>query len=550
LQLAARIAKWNGDAVRVAVGVYTSAQDEAVLDLEGSDWDVVIEGGYSPDFSVRNPKRWPTVIDGQRTRRGLRLDKGAKLDISGVTITRGFGQWGGGVHVRMSQFSATDCVISDNASTNGVDSYGGGVYCTLGSTVRVASSLIVSNTAADGGAFQAVSSGTTLDVIHCRVVGNVATISGGGTRYDGGVRSTVAGCVFAGNQARYIGGGISVGPFGDVSLHRATIAWNQVTDTVIVEPDSQGGGGIAVAGVVSTATLSLRHCVVVGNIAVVGNDMRCGDVSVVQASHCNIGDIYGTMHTSSNIISVDPMFADPANGDFHLLYGSPCIDAGSTNTGASLDMDGESRPFGGAMDMGADEFVDADSDNMADYWEVASYGDISTTEGTEDTDGDALSTFGEYMQQTDPHDSDSDSDLAQDGWEVAQGYDPKDRDMDDDGMWDGWEATHNLNAFTNDASLNPDGDPHDNLSEFTADTDPNDATSHLKLLAIAPLWGGTRLDWQGGRDSYQWLESCSNLTSNDWRTIFVIPPPTPTNNAVIVFDARPTQFYRVRVERE
>jgi hypothetical protein len=48
--------------------------------------------------------------------------------------------------------------------------------------------------------------------------------------------------------------------------------------------------------------------------------------------------------------------------------------------------------------MGADEFTDTDGDNMADYWEKRKYGDISTTDGTEDTDGDSLDTFGEYMQ--------------------------------------------------------------------------------------------------------------------------------------------------------
>ena len=63
-------------------------------------------------------------------------------------------------------------------------------------------------------------------------------------------------------------------------------------------------------------------------------------------------------------ISADPLFADPANADFHLLAGSPCIDAGFN--GAPLlpvtDFDGGPRIIPGQMngpaivDMGAYEF--------------------------------------------------------------------------------------------------------------------------------------------------------------------------------------------------
>ncbi len=289
-----------------------------------------------------------------------------------------------------------------------------------------------------------------------------------------------------------------------------------------------------------------------GNTSPCGADLWTGPFSEVHATHCDIGDIYGTLTTSNNVISAEPLFANPAARDFHLLYGSPCIDTGSTNAGGgNVDMDGEPRPFGAAMDMGADEFTDVDADHMADYWEKAKFGDVLATDGTDDTDGDLLDAFGEYMNQTDPHSRDTDADLAEDGWEVNHGYAPLNPDQDDDGMWDGWEFTHGLNAFTNDAALNPDDDAHNNLEEFAADTDPQDSNSVLRLLYVGGYRGGTRVDWQGGVDAWQWLEWNTNLlTADGWDWIAGFPPPTPVTNAVVVYGlTNGPVFYRVRAER-
>jgi hypothetical protein len=55
-----------------------------------------------------------------------------------------------------------------------------------------------------------------------------------------------------------------------------------------------------------------------------------------------------------------PAMADPLNGDFRQLGGSPTINAGSTDafTGAT-DIDGEPRVMGAAIDIGGDEFPPA-----------------------------------------------------------------------------------------------------------------------------------------------------------------------------------------------
>jgi hypothetical protein len=54
----------------------------------------------------------------------------------------------------------------------------------------------------------------------------------------------------------------------------------------------------------------------------------------------------------------DPLFANAAAGDFHLLAGSPAIDAGDDPTGRALSTDADGRPRlkGTAVDLGAFEF--------------------------------------------------------------------------------------------------------------------------------------------------------------------------------------------------
>jgi hypothetical protein len=59
-------------------------------------------------------------------------------------------------------------------------------------------------------------------------------------------------------------------------------------------------------------------------------------------------DVQGGFPGDGNI-DADPLFTDAINGNFHLLTGSPCIDAGDP----ASDCDAELSPNGGRINMGA-----------------------------------------------------------------------------------------------------------------------------------------------------------------------------------------------------
>jgi len=77
----------------------------------------------------------------------------------------------------------------------------------------------------------------------------------------------------------------------------------------------------------------------------------------------NSPDNYGDCLAGSNDISQDPMFANPSAQDFHLISGSPCIDAGTNDGTPAEDKDGNHRSIDGdwdgtaTADMGAYEYI-------------------------------------------------------------------------------------------------------------------------------------------------------------------------------------------------
>jgi len=150
--------------------------------------------------------------------------------------------------------------------------------------------------------------------------------------------------VVADNQAMTWGSGICVEGCSPRLLH-TTIARNSGGD----------GRGVYVTNVGSNySTVALTNTILVSHS--VGINVTAGNTATLESTlwHGN------TTPWSGNVIRNNDYTGDPrfdADG-YRLMEGSAAIDKG-VDAGVTVDIDGETRPFGTGYDLGADEFLAA-----------------------------------------------------------------------------------------------------------------------------------------------------------------------------------------------
>lgn len=355
----------TGDVViRVARGTYYGGFDFLPDTL--IDKDVTIYGGWELDFSGRDTDPSMTILDGTNTQRVLNIRNykrrvSGDIVVDGFTIRNGNGTngSGGGASIQgypPGEVLVNNNIIEDNKTSPQDESYyhGGGLYVinqyspdSRGGKITISNNIIRNNTAGynshngQGGGLFTYGSDTLL-VVNNLVYGNYADHYEGYFASGGGIEFyATAGQVILShntivyNESKYYAGG--------VATHVVTSAWDNVhfrfyNNIIWGNTYDAWLGDSDIMSAVSSLdpgpgnTITIQNC----NYAGLG---RWPNDCVTE--------------TTANNINVDPQFTD----GYRLKTGSGCIDAGSVSAPGlpSLDFDGNPRPTGAGVDIGAFE---------------------------------------------------------------------------------------------------------------------------------------------------------------------------------------------------
>ncbi len=303
---------------------------------------------------------------------------GGDLSLDNVQFTSNTARWGGGTYHEAGDLDVDQCGFSDNVAT-GNSSRGGAIYLKTG-TLTVSDSQLFGNQArADGGAIYCTAA--SLIVTDCSVYENTCqTDHGGGicnetssgkdtilTRnvicdnsisssdYGGGIYLFWIGDVTLVNNLVY---GNSAGYGGGLHITTATGTTNTLTNnTISLNRASRQGGGIYC---VNNSDPVINNTILWDNAAADDPELyfKLGSVTV---TYCDIEGGTGESWFGSGCIDSNPFFLDTNGGDFHIVSFSACKDSGN-NTAPSVpgnDLDGDTRPHDGIVDMGSDEWVNS-----------------------------------------------------------------------------------------------------------------------------------------------------------------------------------------------
>ena len=252
--------------------------------------------------------------------------------IQGNTCSRA----GGGIYIGYG----APRILGNEIRSNVSDGNGGGIYSRFGSRSYVEGNLIVNNAAGSYGGGAIFVNGAQPTVTANRVLSNTAK-SGAGVTVETSSYYTVTNNFVARND----NGGIKIWD----STRYGLVAHN----TVVLNDGSEGGIYLAYGYITPTV---VSNIVVSNTYGIRAHTHASGtlDYNDVWGNTTQDYDLPGALEPGPHDIQADPLLLDPGGNDFHLLSGSPCVDAG-IDAGVTVDIDGDPRPLGAGYDIGADE---------------------------------------------------------------------------------------------------------------------------------------------------------------------------------------------------
>jgi len=330
----------NKDIVMVRDGVYTGPGNH---DIQLGAKDLIIRSENGPAFTrLRGPAPIFRLSGGQP--KTARIQGFAFPAITGEEPV---------VDVDDSSGAIVDCVFSSCAGVGAIHVeapgpaprtfdvrrcvFRGGVSSSNGTAIRA-------------GHFY--SPALTLGVEGCVFDGN--TSAGGGAIFLGSVKAGIRNSVFTGNQ----------GGQGSAVMYTATgfLTPLSITGSTFFGNHSTGNSGLFyLLSTGAPQTCTIRNSILWGNTTASGPLKLSANNVAVNAGWSTLQAWpvgYPGVTSGGGILTQDPLFVDPAGGDLHLTPGSPCRDAGEpafVPFDGELDIDGEPRLAGPAVDQGADE---------------------------------------------------------------------------------------------------------------------------------------------------------------------------------------------------
>ena len=338
----------NGDQIFVADGTYTPTDttDRDISFVIPSGVEVF--GGFSgneTELSQRNIEENVTILSGNIGNDSAGDNSHQVVDISdtsastildGFTITEGNANGdsaslsnnqnsGAGIFGADANAQLNNLIIINNSAIGD----GGGLFLARDSNGSVNNVTFIDNSASDeGGAIFVQIGGNSLNLTNSLFINNQST-GGGAIHTDRIDLLNVINNTFINNQ-----GGIADALFDDdfqINANR-TIANNIFADDAAI-PNQQ---------LLLEDTTSRTETITVSNNIFQGGATLPGEDDVIGAG---------------NLTDTDPLFVDPANGDFRLQLTSPGIDAGDNNfIGSETDLSNNPRIFNSTVDIGAIEF--------------------------------------------------------------------------------------------------------------------------------------------------------------------------------------------------
>ncbi len=272
------------------------------------------------------------------------------LVMSNTASVAGEGGVGGGIYLHQSIGNLKGAtVVRGNTAAQAGDGYGGGLYVGW-ATANLDATVVQANAASSaagsigygGGLY--VNAFSTANLNGARIMGNTANTAGAG--YGGGLYAPPALAISTRTANSVVAYNAPEGLFVEEGDH--TVVNCSLSDNSLTGARVNGGALILTNTIVANHDVGIHR---IGGAVVAGYTLFSNTINTI-GSMTNNDPVYG-----------DPRFVDVTAGDYHIQAGSAAIErgdpAGTTAAGGpapTTDFDGEGRPVGARVDIGADEF--------------------------------------------------------------------------------------------------------------------------------------------------------------------------------------------------